>query len=84
MSAPSNASDGGPAFPAHLISGSSYSDLRSPAGMSLRDYFAAQALASCPMEIKQYDDIADGIQGGARRAKVAYVIADAMLKERAK
>ena len=60
--------DGGQAFPRPYT-----------AGMTLRDYFAGQALASIPL--RAWDDQEDKI---AAWAKCAYACADAMLKERAK
>ena len=61
--------DGGPAFP------HPHEDYRGQRGMSLRDWFAGQALekASAPRSLSA-DDI----------AKRAYYIADAMLAEREK
>ena len=64
----SKPNDGGPAFP---------SDRFSELGMSLRDYFAGQALAS--MDTDGCTLI--GMQSLAQRA---YDIADAMLAEREK
>ena len=58
--------DGGPAFPVGLLP-----------GMSLRDYFAGQALVSITTEGLRLDQM----QGIAKRA---YRIADAMLAEREK
>ena len=60
--------DGGPAFP---------SDRFSELGMSLRDYFAGQALAS--MDTDGYT-----VAGLLHLTKRAYDIADAMLAEREK
>lgn len=55
-------------------------------GMSLRDYFAGQALSGlCSGDIVgNMSDVADGARGGMREAKAAYQIADAMLKARSK
>ena len=68
--------DGGPAFP-----------LKEPLtsdslGMSLRDYFAAKALAG--MELTAEDNMGCGSfwYSASRLAKRAYSIADAMLAER--
>lgn len=72
---------GGPAFPT-CYQGPTYPIPFD--GMSLRDYFAGEALKSLPVTTAAYDDMANGIQGSVRRAAVAYLIADAMLKERAK
>lgn len=68
--------DGGPAFPYSALqpdektaqlAGTMYADNM---GMSLRDYFAGQVLAN--VTIKDYVDT----------AKVAYAIADAMIRRR--
>ena len=75
--------DGGAAFPFNYVHPDTRG-VRGETGMSLRDYFAGEALKSLPMSTAQYDDMADGVQGAGRRSIVAYVIADAMLKERAK
>ncbi len=55
-------------------------------GMSLRDYFAAQALQAVIREIgsASVKEVADGIRAGGTESKTAYAYADAMLKERAK
>jgi hypothetical protein len=58
--------DGGPAFPAE-----SFAAQQCP-GMTLRDWFAGQALASFVPDTAQ------------NKAEAAYAIADAMLAERAK
>lgn len=50
------------------------------AGMTLRDYFAGQALASIP--IRSWDDIGSGDALIAAWAKCAYAVADAMLAAR--
>lgn len=82
--------DGGPAFPAKTMeriwSKEAMDDAGLPDalafgqadhhGMTLRDYFAAQFLAT----IKIFGDGADG----AHIAQTCYAMADAMLKERAK
>jgi len=76
--------DGGPAFPYtncedHGINGAY--------GMSLRDYFAAKALATIEL---RFEIMADDARLPAHMtrslayAKYAYEIADAMLKEREK
>lgn len=65
----SRVDDGGPAFP---NTGNSNWDLRPEAGMSLRDWFAGQALAS-------FNSAYRGPIGDAERA---YHIADAMLAAR--
>lgn len=71
--------DGGPAFPSE---GEGFGDARyHTPGMSLRDYFAGQALAGVitlfpPDEIGSWRD--------RQNARIAYGIADAMLAERDK
>lgn len=62
--------DGGPAFPGAV-------DTCAPPGMSLRDYFASQALGL-------WDRTRYGADNGQAIAKLAYGIADAMLAEREK
>lgn len=71
--------DGGPAFPRPL---DPYPNLQGnhheggPAGMTLRDWFAGQALAAI---------IVNGAAANSvERAKDAYTHADAMIEERAK
>jgi hypothetical protein len=55
-------------------------------GMSLRDWFAGQALAGLTVELSDsmVTDLSEGIRGGRFVAGAAYQIADAMLAERAK
>ena len=74
--------DGGPAFPQHYCDNCNDA-FESPNGMTLRDYFAGQALAAKIMQADrivaaggevQPEDIALGV----------YRIADAMLAERDK
>lgn len=74
--------DGGPAFPHNLDS------LQfETAGMSLRDYFAAQALVATITNPNLPDDPAnlsswpEPSELADRRAKWCYLQADAMLKE---
>ena len=68
--------DGGPAFP--LGSG----DIRDPMGMTLRDYFAGQALIFMSrMDFSLFAD--DGATINTKiAASNAYELADAMLAER--
>jgi len=61
--------DGGPAFPIVLPTGSAFK------GMTLRDWFAGQAILSMPGPIHD-DGYADA------RAAAAYRQADAMIKAR--
>ena len=63
--------DGGPAFPTDNTS-TGY------CGMSLRDWFAGQALADCVAMLL------DGYQDAATIASACYELAAAMLAERAK
>lgn len=72
--------DGGPAFPtdARLNDTFSHLDQRLYQGMSLRDYFAGQALAWC---VAEFGGNADDM---TQPAEAAYQIADAMLDEREK
>ena len=66
----SNTNTGGPAFPCPTIS------IGQHQGMTLRDYFAGQALASINLGIGVTDDFY------SRTAKHCYALADAMLKAR--
>lgn len=73
MSAPIN---GGPAFPASLYKLENGQESSVPhEGMTLRDYFAGQALAAMPAEIltEEPDSVV---------AKASYKLADAMIAER--
>jgi hypothetical protein len=63
--------DGGPAFPDYDHNGVNQ-------GMSMRDYFAAKAMADVLHHFNWEDDSI------ARAAEMAYQLADAMLKERSK
>lgn len=60
---------GGPAFPCE------WAKVRATPGMTLRDYFAAEALGSCGFTIKPYNTTAE-------TAEKCYAMADAMLKAR--
>ena len=73
-----NKKDGGQAFP------HDYKDGHWPEhGMSLRDWFAGQALAGLySSSAKVMQPEMDGIKGIQFVASVAYQIADAMLAER--
>jgi hypothetical protein len=72
--------DGGPAFPRTAqMTGSGWVTSEG-SGMSLRDYFAAKAMAAL-ITNSEWDDRLTN-EGGV--AQIAYVIADAMLKQRAK
>lgn len=78
---------GGPAFPAPINPGHKRQDDSHMNGMTLRDYFAAKALdgfmnwALGQPHFKDYDTAAKAAAG---YAKSAYLIAEAMLAERAK
>ncbi len=73
MSAPN---DGGPAFPIAGLIGpdNSFTEMPVP-GMSLRDYFAGQAIAG---------NLIEPSVDSRHAAEYAYQLADAMLAERAK
>lgn len=62
--------DGGSAFPTAYVDNAPSFDL----GMSLRDWFAGQAIAGCAEEVSDYTLSA--------YARDAYLLADAMLKAR--
>lgn len=70
--------DGGRAFPIPLGAGDDGDEWRR--GMTLRDYFAGQAL----MGMHGRDSFDPGQQTPAQRAHLAYIDADAMLAERMK
>ncbi len=75
--------DGGPAFPIPLHQGQAY-NATVHKGMSLRDYFAGQALAG----VYANKDLLLAVESVgqdhsiATAAKVAYAVADAMLAAR--
>ena len=70
---------GGAAFPTHNYQDNGYKEQ----GMTLRDYFAAQALGGC--EVTCRDDMSlSYFEPATDIAKRCFAIADAMLKERAK
>lgn len=76
----SERNDGGPAFPVALdVSASLLRDGRyAKVGMSLRDWFAGQALFFCLREF------GGNAEDQRQYAEAAYQIADAMLVERTK
>jgi len=94
MSNSTTAKDGGPAFPLGVVTSGNTSHVVYPAeqearGMSLRDYFAGQAL----MAVHQFAFVSDSrtdrlLVSEADRmgslARTAYAIADALIAERAK
>lgn len=71
MSAPID--DGGPAFPNDSVTGT----LKTADGMSLRDWFAGQALAG-EMDVGRVKEGGDI----AAAAELAYMLADAMIAAR--
>jgi hypothetical protein len=71
----SNTNTGGPAFPTEAYDLERQTVVREE-GMTLRDYFAGQALASINLGIGVTDDFY------SRTAKHCYALADAMLKAR--
>lgn len=76
--------DGGPAFPQDGTA-LKFPDYAS-AGMSLRDWFAGQALAGLigDQSFRAYARSHAGKSGPAIHAEAAYQVADAMLAERSK
>lgn len=68
--------DGGPAFPAWELNGHGRQEMTC-FGMSLRDYFAAKAMAAIIPEATGKDWEHDA-------ATAAYIVADAMLEARQK
>ena len=68
--------DGGPAFPQHDLSGYGIGPSERVSGMSLRDWFAGQALPWC---LQEFGSNADDMEQPHR---AAYQIADAMLAAR--
>lgn len=70
-----NINDGGPAFPLPLGS-ANMAEPSESGGMTLRDYFAAKAMAAYLPEC--------GKASMSRVAQAAYEMADAMLEQRAK
>lgn len=82
--------DGGPAFP-HMANakyqgiGGLVTQQITENGMSLRDWFAGQALTALSRDFRNATGISDNIRNiAALNAALAYLVADAMLKERAK
>jgi hypothetical protein len=73
--------DGGPAFPVIGAPGAP----EDYGGMSLRDYFAAQALAGSAdtvCDVLSDGSLGDSAEHCARHARACYALADAMLKAR--
>jgi hypothetical protein len=71
--------NGGPAFPVPINPGETYQGHAPCDGMTLRDYFAAKAMAVVWTEIP---DDADRDLALDRLGRYAYEMADAMLKAR--
>lgn len=69
---------GGPAFPGNFDHGTG---IESFVGMTLRDYFAGQALASVSLGVLVQ---AEGVLAEQSLADAAYRVAGAMLAERSK
>lgn len=75
--------DGGPAFPLNSPSGSlEYMPARD--GMSLRDWFAGQALVGLTYKLlsNEVADLSHCVKAGGIEARAAYQLADAMLDVR--
>jgi hypothetical protein len=74
--------DGGPAFPVHWPNQASISSF-CELGMSLRDYFAGQAMAGMNASLTSAPNWPSPT-AQVQMASCAYAMADAMLAERAK
>jgi hypothetical protein len=78
--------DGGPAFPHSYLTPEGPTAYDDKAGMTLRDYFAGQTLAGFMMGFGYQlanDDRPDrAARAVANVARLSFVVADAMLKER--
>ncbi len=78
--------DGGPAFPAHVPEGERLPDgyplssAYTQEGMTLRDYFAAKAMAAIALELINNHDGDENVPRSI--AMSSYEIADAMLEAR--
>lgn len=74
---------GGPAFP---YSYATPNEFRFQSGMTLRDWFAGQALAGIAVNLSNdnIQELADGIKGGNIITEAAYAIADSMISKRSK
>jgi hypothetical protein len=83
-----NKPDGGPAFPCEndpLAFAQSGGTMRTPQGMTLRDYFAAAALPVClDLQLAATRATGDTTNAARKTAMAAYNLADAMLAERTK
>jgi hypothetical protein len=80
--------NGGPAFPQRfVINGHEQTPSQGDSGMSLRDYYAAEALRECILVAADQTPLNGDVRLSAlfeKAAVFAYYAADAMLKERAK
>ena len=79
--------DGGPVFPVFIAAGgASVDDVKrvvdaaGAVGLSVRDYFAAKAMAGLMANTRFFEDV--GGTDSARTARLAYLTADAMLAAR--
>jgi len=71
-----------PAFPTFVAIGPSGDAYPGFYGMTLRDWFAGQTLASLPL--RDWSDFTTGADKIKAWAQSAYAVADAMLAERSK
>lgn len=76
--------DGGPAFPGAWHPEMGWSPTQIPSGMSLRDWFAGQALAGIAANPEGITVDGETKRDPSAYALVAYLLADAMLAEREK
>lgn len=80
MTAPRSELEGGPAFPFEYDAG--FGERQACTGMSLRDWFAGQALCSLPVRSWDHYGFKTEDELFNAWARGAYAIADAMLKAR--
>jgi hypothetical protein len=76
---------GGPAYPVPYMEDQCGNVFNQGSdGVSVRDYFAARIMTGFAnnMTDARFAELRDGISGGMNEAKVAYLLADAMLKVR--
>ena len=81
----SSINDGGPAFPRTKSTGylgSSVAEIISVGGMSLRDYFAGQAMQAIISKHPPTEEVSGINEIDRQTARGAYEYADAMLKAR--
>lgn len=76
--------DDTPAFPHQPLGQDGLPESAMYSGMTLRDWFAGQALAGMLSHVSgaHVDAMADGTKGGMREARAAYAWADAMMAAR--